>query len=213
MRVNSGFAKLTVNFRKWFVIGVMDIVTPKLGFEVRQTYKGVARVPRPFTLMLKDRFGDKPLVGCEIGFGLGVNAESLLVELNMERLYCVDIFEGYFQNGKFFDECYRENYGAFSRLLEDKRVVFFKGDSREVLKGMVDGLDFVYVDGNHSFDYVFDDLVNAWNKVKVGGFVGGHDFTHLCPDVSRGVVEFAVGVGVVPSIVFPDFWFRKSVDV
>jgi cephalosporin hydroxylase len=37
-------------------------------------------------------------------------------------------------------------------------------------------LDFVYIDGNHGYEAVLDDLA-AWSpKVRTGGFISGHDY-------------------------------------
>jgi len=37
-------------------------------------------------------------------------------------------------------------------------------------------LDFVYIDGDHTFDFVIMDIILWFKKVKVGGVVAGHDF-------------------------------------
>lgn len=36
--------------------------------------------------------------------------------------------------------------------------------------------DFIFVDGNHRFEFVRDDLENFWPKVRPGGYLCGHDF-------------------------------------
>lgn len=38
-------------------------------------------------------------------------------------------------------------------------------------------LDFVYIDANHAYHQVRDDLQHWWPKVKPGGIFGGHDYT------------------------------------
>lgn len=37
-------------------------------------------------------------------------------------------------------------------------------------------VDFVYVDGNHTFNYVFMDILLWLPKIKVGGVMSGHDY-------------------------------------
>jgi len=44
-----------------------------------------------------------------------------------------------------------------------------------------DSIDFVYIDGNHSFKYVAEDICEWVKKVKVGGFVCGHDYIYSNP--------------------------------
>jgi len=43
------------------------------------------------------------------------------------------------------------------------------------------GLDFVYIDGDHSFDAVVRDVILWSNKVRPGGIVAAHDY---CPWVA-----------------------------
>ena len=37
-------------------------------------------------------------------------------------------------------------------------------------------LDFVFIDGNHSFEYATEDIAQWSKKVKPGGIVAGHDY-------------------------------------
>ena len=39
-----------------------------------------------------------------------------------------------------------------------------------------ESLDFVYIDGNHEFRYIAEDLYEWAKKVKKGGIVAGHDY-------------------------------------
>jgi len=51
------------------------------------------------------------------------------------------------------------------------------GYSIDVAKTVEDGsLDFVYIDGLHDYGSVKQDIAAWWPKVKVGGFIGGHDY-------------------------------------
>ncbi len=42
-----------------------------------------------------------------------------------------------------------------------------------------ESLDFVYIDGNHLFKYVAEDIYEWTKKVKKGGIVAGHDYAYL----------------------------------
>jgi hypothetical protein len=40
-------------------------------------------------------------------------------------------------------------------------------------------LDFVYIDANHEFRYIAEDLSEWTNKVRPGGIVSGHDYSYV----------------------------------
>ncbi len=45
-----------------------------------------------------------------------------------------------------------------------------------------ESLDFVYIDGDHTFQAVYDDIGHWIKKVKIGGVVSGHDY--FCTDLN-----------------------------
>jgi len=49
-------------------------------------------------------------------------------------------------------------------------------------------LDFVYIDANHRFDYVMEDIIHWSKKVRPGGIVSGHDYWNW----KKGEVVLAV---------------------
>lgn len=56
------------------------------------------------------------------------------------------------------------------------RAVFHKGFTNDVAKLIPDeSLDFVFIDADHSFKGVDDDITNWSPKVKSNGFIIGHD--------------------------------------
>ena len=49
--------------------------------------------------------------------------------------------------------------------------------SMEAVEDFADGgLDFVYIDANHEFRYIAEDLAEWTKKVRPGGIVSGHDY-------------------------------------
>lgn len=40
-------------------------------------------------------------------------------------------------------------------------------------------LDFVYIDANHQFKYIAEDIFEWWKKVKKGGVIAGHDYAYF----------------------------------
>ena len=47
-----------------------------------------------------------------------------------------------------------------------------------------ESLDFVYIDGNHDFRYIAEDLAEWTKKVRIGGIISGHDYFFTLPKKS-----------------------------
>ncbi len=83
----------------------------------------------------------------------------------------------------------------------DARVTLHRGLSHEMLAQFPDGhFDWIYVDGDHSYEGASRDARIAATKVKPGGHLVFNDFAHADPylgayGVHRAVVEFAVTRG------------------
>ena len=66
------------------------------------------------------------------------------------------------------------------RLSPYPDVTLIKDFSMEAVKKFEnESLDFVYIDGNHQFRYVADDIYEWWKKVKKGGIICGHDYAYF----------------------------------
>lgn len=165
---------------------------------------------RPFTLAVKEGLKGYPLTGVEIGLGFGLNAKNILATLNIRRLYCVDPLRKYVQKGEMLEHYVNDPKGESVRgeVLADPRVRFLNMTSDVAFRLLPTDLDFVYIDGNHEFEFVQRDLYNAFAHVRKGGYVGGHDFSAF---EWGGVVEAVIRVahyrGKPALVKYPDFWF------
>jgi hypothetical protein len=64
-----------------------------------------------------------------------------------------------------------------ARFQGDRRVRLHRQYSYKAAVGFEDGLfDFVYLDGNHHYEFVLRDLEDFAAKLKPGGLLFGHDF-------------------------------------
>lgn len=72
-----------------------------------------------------------------------------------------------------------------------------QGGSSETASQFEDGsVDFVFIDANHTREFVRDDI-NAWlPKVKPGGIIAGHDYN--APHEVKEVVDEMFGILAVP---------------
>ena len=53
-----------------------------------------------------------------------------------------------------------------------------------------DSLDFLFIDGPHNYQTVSVDLKDYWPKIKMEGYIVGHDHTDRFPGVEIAVKEF-----------------------
>ena len=64
----------------------------------------------------------------------------------------------------------------------------------DIVKTFEDGsLDFVYIDGNHYFEYVVQDIAFWSKKVRKGGIVSGHDYIHKRAPTKSHVIQAVNG--------------------
>lgn len=136
-------------------------------------------------------------LGCKKAVELGVYKGKFTVALakrapNM-KIYGVDAwsyYDGYDDYTKYDIE--NEAQKETIRKTQDKpSVQLIKGWSTDVVKQFEDNsLDYIFIDANHQFEFVVEDL-KAWvPKVKEGGIVMGHDYFHMSK----------LNFGVVPAV-------------
>jgi hypothetical protein len=70
------------------------------------------------------------------------------------------------------------------------RIQFLKQDSAKFDERPFAGqVDFVFVDGAHSYDYVKSDSEKGWRMLRPGGIIAWHDCRVADPDVVRFLLE------------------------
>ncbi len=74
---------------------------------------------------------------------------------------------------RFMEESYQQ---AVTRLTPLRCTIVRKFSADAAAEVPNRSLDFVYIDGNHVFDAVIEDLTLWAPKVRAGGLVAGHDF-------------------------------------
>lgn len=69
---------------------------------------------------------------------------------------------------------------TIKRLAPYKNVTILREMSMDAVKRFDDyELDFVYIDGNHRFKYIAEDLCEWAPKLKMGGVLCGHDYAYF----------------------------------
>lgn len=121
----------------------------------------------------------------EVGSYAGVSSE--LFAWHCRELYCVDNWQTY---GERELSLMREAEQRFDRRMAPYVHVFKQRlESAGAAARHPDGsLDLVYIDGSHAYQAVRRDIQLWWPKLKVGGYLAGHDFD-LTAHVARAVQE------------------------
>lgn len=180
-------------------------------------YRELYQADRPSICYVKDMNGKAPLVGVEIGVYKGDNAARMLKMLNIKKLYLIDPYEPFLQNGVLQENCNVERKEDAYRLLKKygNKVEFIYKRSEDAV-GLIPEVDFVYIDANHDYDHVKRDITNYYPKVKPKGVLGGHDFSMGDLSVGNGnlgvikaVTEFAISNRLELIVDKVDWWIRK----
>jgi len=132
---------------------------------------------------------NRETVGVEVGVWRGIMSRELFKARRDMTLHLVDPWRtgepgtAWWDSGSVMPARPQAQYdAALARARETcafagKRAVFHRMASVDAARKFADGsLDFVFIDGDHSFEGVCADI-RAWlPKVADGGWIGGHDY-------------------------------------
>lgn len=207
-KIKRYISKKTEKIRYNFVLFTVKYLTPDFyrRIEIFQQSDTI----RPSINFIKYKFIGYSLIGAEIGVSRGLNSENILEELDIETLYLIDIWKDYNVHTTVYS---KYNYDVVKRKFKnDKRAIIIKGSSKKVAIDFKDYLlDFVYIDANHDFEYVYQDITLWYPKVRVGGVVAGHDIDY--PSVRKAVEKFCSEKNIKFKIEVPDWWFIKQKEL
>ena len=120
----------------------------------------------------------------EIGVDKGGFSNHLVAKTELKKVFCVDPWIDDFGsdfNPGYFDPKGNARMQEAQDLLQEyidcDRAELIRATGLEASAHIPDGyLDFVYIDGDHSLEGIYNDIY-AWTpKVRQGGIVAGHDY-------------------------------------
>lgn len=140
----------------------------------------------------------------EVGIGYGLHANEILMNTDIEMLYLIDPVK-YYPNDVFAEDIMK--YGGFEKLftnimkylsIYDSRYHLFRKESVTITNNeIMDGsLDAVFIDADHSYEAVTQDLYFWWGKLRLGGWLLGDDYASCWPGTTQAVDEFAYKNGL-----------------
>ena len=142
-------------------------------------------------------------VGCEVGVQRGRNAWVMLQNIPDLKLYLVEPYADHPSNKRKWGE---KNHAKFKKQAHKRlinyNVEWLEGFSEQVVDRVPDNsLDFVYIDGEHTYDFFMVDNILWKRKVRKGGIISGHDYEYWKPHqpkVSRAVNDYCSAYGIEP---------------
>lgn len=141
--------------------------------------------------------------GIEIGTGRGKTAHHLLEHCPHLKLIIIDPFDHkekeYSGNKSLYKFSYKDwdhkkhkdvFYGKIKQFIRENRVRIFEyfSDNNYLLEKFEnDKFDFVFIDGDHSYEGCKKDILNWGSKIKEKGLLCGHDIDIF--EVKKAVKE------------------------
>jgi predicted O-methyltransferase YrrM len=148
-----------------------------------------------------NEYFNKQINYLEIGTFYGANILSFAHTYglhNDSKLYCIDPWEDYDEYPEYKNQ--QSNiYTAFLSNIENSgvkdKIIINRGYSNsEIPKFQDDFFDIIYIDGNHEPEYVLEDAVLSFRKLKKNGIMIFDDYGWGGPDLTqRGIDGFLSG--------------------
>lgn len=165
--------------------------------------------PRPSVKELK-RKGWRKMISTEIGVLRGKNAKSMLDILDISKIYLIDPYLRHYEGYTFSEDLKEAEKTAHKRLSKYKdKTVWLKMLSDEAWEHIKEKMDFVYIDANHTYEYVKRDIEHHYPLLKEGGMLAGHDFSNF-NGVRKAVNEFSKNTGLRVFTEEEDWWMYKG---
>lgn len=181
--------------------------------------------PLPNRLALAEFCNDNGLTGyaAEVGVWLGYYSVPFLDRWKGECMYLIDPWDRLpadeyrdVRNDHFDAGDYGKVVQTFLRF--GSRAVMCRMRSNDAAKIISDKLDFVYIDANHAYEHVRNDLSLWWDKLSDRAVLAGHDvFWVNHPGVTQALYEFACGIDAAVELIpgdkpgeAPSFFIRKG---
>lgn len=167
-------------------------------------------------------------VGCEVGVEKGRFSAYMFKQIPDLKMYLVDPYDSY------IDVSRQVGPRPWMRKIARNRMKGFNAQWVEEYSETAfnkvpdDSLDFVYIDGNHRYDYVMLDIILWIRKVRKGGMIAGHDYTtwgrhYAGRNVQKAVDDYIKAHKIMPTYFTDDrktrrlgskhaswFWIRGS---
>jgi hypothetical protein len=157
--------------------------------------KGTGRGTPTMKLYLSQYLEKIPIDGVMVEVGSCKGESTVIFAKKFKKVYAIDPWEGFYQYGdkkdQYFDQDMIDVEKEFDENIKQfNNIQKIKSKSELVYDQFADhSLDFVYIDGCHTYDAVRRDLTIWIPKVKKGSYFGGHDYCNGWPLIVKAIHE------------------------
>jgi|TARA_R110000803_G_C11910599_1_gene313191 predicted O-methyltransferase YrrM len=127
----------------------------------------------------------------EIGSHMGESTFMFAASQIFKSINCIDPFKGNEEALAILRRSWKqvkEEFKINTRYFDN--IVLHEDYSFEVVKQFKDkSLDFVYIDGDHTYSSIKRDIILFQPKLKSRGIIAGHDYNLPCVEVKKAVDE------------------------
>lgn len=159
--------------------------------------------------------------GIEVGVWRGELSRDLLRNFVNLELLMVDLWAPTAANSTMMRETSCEEMEQAHEEASRTAAAFpgrgtiYRGDSTLLAPALGDGFDFVFIDADHMYERVKQDIEVYHHKVRIGGVLAGHDYNGWGDQkkgwgVKRAVDEFARDNGYQVTRCLGNVWWVKK---
>jgi cephalosporin hydroxylase len=141
----------------------------------------------PIINYLKNTFSKNPVNVIEIGARYGESSKVILNSLKVNKYIIIDPYTSYDEyNNDGFNKIISDDNddNIFNKTKNEleylhNNMVFYRTFSTDTntINAIEDNsIDLIFIDGNHTYKYVLDDLENYYPKLNKNGIICGDDF-------------------------------------
>ncbi len=124
----------------------------------------------------------------EVGSWKGDFSQKILEATQPQQLTLIDPYKffGEYENAWYggqaggqqkMDDIFNAVNTRFAPEMEQGRLRILRMNSDQGINELENAsMDWIYVDGNHTYEFVKTDLELSWNKIKTNGYLTGDDY-------------------------------------
>ncbi len=153
--------------------------------------------------------GKEGLTMLEIGSYLGESTAIFLKTGSFVKIHCLDFWSGGYDPKDYASSHMSGVESKFDYFAKNhpEKINKIKANSLEIPNLFDDDyFDFIYIDGDHSYEAVKRDIANCLPKLKKNGYIAGHDYGYSLFNVKQAVDET---VGIPDGVFCDNSWVKK----